>query len=399
MAPQTPEVVKTTYRGEAFENGRLPADAFSSFDDLARLITVVAKNLYFKNNPGRRRLPRNFDRDYLGLHLRADGFESNCFSARLFSSALPFLPLAGIQNDYPQAATQIITDAVFAEFKPSENSLNPASQYQLFRFLSFIEDDRSLELKIPSRSTAAEITSRTKALVRKRLRERQYWPNATIYGRVVRVDDAECVLKTSEGLRLHIPYPRNQAHDVRAVAHTADQYSQTHELLISGNFWAEPRSQSRTLRIDYEDPPIFILQSAFDIEPVSEDRALRLINLIRLNDSLRGRTGYIRLPAQAEAFGLKLLGELSRLQIPAPLIFLDEPDKLVVEWQSSAGLASIEFGFDDLPILNVVLNGHTAGSNSMVADDEAKQIVFSANAGNISDVIEITLDLLKRVYL
>lgn len=206
-APEPP-FLEVTFNGGRFASHALPVEAAEELATVQDLIEQVARNLYFRENMGKKRVPKGF-LDSSRLYLESS--EKNCFTARLrrFSGSKPGL----FESSLFDAAAKVVVGALLAASlnQPIPIDFPSNAISSLVTLGRRLDDNESLVLGKDSafRATVTQETRKNLAAQYKRPLERI----ATIEGEIVEFDDANSTfqLLTRENERIEVPFARSES--------------------------------------------------------------------------------------------------------------------------------------------------------------------------------------------
>ena len=152
MAEQSStEFTRAIFKGERFDQHSVPVDVLQELKTYRDFVVDVARQLFFKENPGRERLPKGFvDNFQLSLTAITDG-SADCHLARVFevsSENQPVLITEGFEpDDYFSKAHDLILRVVDCQNTgqeiPEEFPRDSAKFFE--KFGRSLEEDESLD--------------------------------------------------------------------------------------------------------------------------------------------------------------------------------------------------------------------------------------------------------------
>ena len=187
--------VTHTLKGARFEGAAVPVSVLPDFAAYRELVVEVARALFFRDNPGRQRVPKGFEE---GFDLVLRGVQEGSAVAALERRAKP---MAGAQSqlhlleggkseaDYFVQAREVVTQTIEStrEGRPAPPAFPLGAVRHFNNFGRTLRDGESIEIRSP-RDGAVASYDRS---VRKRLvllRESTYEDTVEITGRVVQFD-------------------------------------------------------------------------------------------------------------------------------------------------------------------------------------------------------------------
>jgi hypothetical protein len=155
------EFLSPKFVGKRFEDHALPLEFLRDLASLNEMVAAVARQQYFKTNPGRQRLSPGFDDDI-----------SLVMTDIREGSAIPIIGiLVGVSGLFPpenleyyMEARDAIVGAIHAaaEGKSPRDFLNDKSLAHFERFGRSLRDGESIEFESPGSETPAKLTKETR---------------------------------------------------------------------------------------------------------------------------------------------------------------------------------------------------------------------------------------------
>ena len=157
------------FTGGRFDTSGLPVEVLPELNKYCELVSEVAKALYFKDNPARRRLPNRFEE---GLRLRLSDIQRGSVTPVIERETPVTDPnLVDPYDDYHERAREFIFRAIQSSNNGTEpDKLPNLGRYDYSGFLQFgstLEDDEAIQLTDKSKPT-----SKRRATLDRRARQR-----------------------------------------------------------------------------------------------------------------------------------------------------------------------------------------------------------------------------------
>lgn len=157
------EFSQPRFTGERFDEHTLPVDVARDLAAYERFIIELAKHLYLKKHPDRRRVPNGFESCFRLDIERIDKGSTKPMLALVMATGL--LPLSYEENNYFENARDLIAECIAAPIEklPKEFPLELLTHFN--QFGRSLRHDETLELKLPHNGIARLTPEKRKQLV------------------------------------------------------------------------------------------------------------------------------------------------------------------------------------------------------------------------------------------
>lgn len=362
--------------GARFEGHAIPVDVLSDIAVYKELVVAVASELFFKENPKRQRLPKNFV-DGFALVLR--NIEEGSAVAGLDrprkaprSGQQTMLLDSDSAGDVFERARDLVHDAI--QSASGGNALPaafPLTALSLFNgFGRHLKDDETIEISAPDGVAASYNRAVRKKLVLRQ--EHSYEDDIDVVGRIVRFDWERMSFELAVDDR-RIPGKLDNVREGNlAVMRVAGAHGDKVAVRVAGV--GAKDSQDTLVRIVRIDDVSYA-----EDEKIREqlDIKARLAVLAELATGWFDGDG-----AALDRRGLKWLSELlSSLDLdgmPRPYLYPNPDGRVRAEWTflDAEVVADIDLGDHRVELLGVHARSLASREDSMVLDDDAAILRF-----------------------
>ncbi|MBF0407243.1 MAG: hypothetical protein HQM10_07810 [Candidatus Riflebacteria bacterium] len=183
----TYELFSPCYKGKRFESHRFPVELAEDLLILKKMTIEMAKDIYLKENPNRKRIPKNFTN---GISIELENIESGSTVLRLvLITILTTLVPDGNQQCFMRAPEKIIKVIEAAHLDKELKGLVPAAVLDCFSlFGNNLQDDEQIIFGDKEISQAIYNKESRKRLLLAASKSRQYTDQCELRGKIIALD-------------------------------------------------------------------------------------------------------------------------------------------------------------------------------------------------------------------
>lgn len=330
-------VLRPRLTGRRFERHGIPLEVLKDFAVLEEMIIEVAKYKFFKDHPGRQRVPRGFaDGLSLKLHAVEEGSAVPVIEVEYDgSNQISLLPIGAM--DYVMRAIHAVIHAIGA----AERN-RAATEYLPERFLAYFDrigrsllPDEAIEFPMPGRSEVARLTPETRRKLVNASRSQEYTEEVSIRGSVPEIDQDTLTfhIQLLDGTKVKAPLAEPY---YDTILEASQSYRNKARVLIQGV--GRFRRDGKLIRMDS-------IEHVTLLDPL--DVPSRLEELSLLKDGWYNGSGKALDPSKlakfADSFSLYYPDDL-----PLPYVYPTVEGHLQLEWNLGFKEASLEVNLDNL---------------------------------------------------
>lgn len=323
---QEREFARLRLQGTRFQSAGVPVAALPELIAYQELVTEVAKALFFRGNPARRRVPKGFE-ERLGLRLTA--LESGSVVPVLVrADSDELLGLFGdlhIDDEYELARDLVAAiPAAVAQREDVPEGFPDVPDRVLARFGQTLREDESIELAM----TGAWSPPYTPRLRRQLLLHRQdsYTASAALVGVLAEVnfESNQFALRTDDGFRVSLPYDNGSFEVIAAtVQPTPQQRVQVEGTVVFDQY-------DRPLRVDTINSVALAADEA--VQQAYDEARGALAGRVALAAGWLGGDEGEPVTERAQTAANSLLGVLEDGGNPAPRVYPTPEGGVSLEW-------------------------------------------------------------------
>ena len=385
LVPTTSDVfLAPVLRGKRFDGHTVPVEVLADLAAYKDLVLEVARAIYLKDNPGRKRVPKGFD-DLFRLTLKQVDHGSAIPLLVIEREAEPEQPVQGNLFDAPEVGN---ADDVFRWYAEARDLIaacvqavaedrDPPARFPGEKLAAFnpfgrhLLPDESIELA-PNKETRGVLYNGN---VRKKLvlrRSSTYERPLELEGTAIEIhtENASFILRSDRG-NFTAPYPVHL--ETTVLQAIAERQSKVVRIAGMGVF-----DQSERLQRITDVGHIVLVDNA-----ASDDMAAILRRLTAMSDLspgwLNGETSVPPSPETIALAGAILKAVVDDAELPAPTVYPMPTGAIQAEWQGEPWSVEVRFSLDGRQIEAIADNLEEDRDESMTltADVQAAdKLVF-----------------------
>lgn len=329
-------------RGARFEQHGIPLDVMKDFYIFDEMLKSVAKTIYKREHPDRKRLPRNFMND-ISFQLTSidEGSTIVNISMICLTASANLFSLPALAQGYAEKARDCIIRTIDAASHGKLDCSLPdymnQDQLALFdRFGCSLQDDESIEFPLDGNNQKVILNRTVRRNLASMASRSEYRAAAAVYGAISELDQDKTsfILNTVDGLRL--PVHHYNIEHTEDVINASSAYRKGQKVLVRGVGIYSPS--------DHLDA----LESIDSISLLDDiDFGYRLAEIGELKSGwLENRYGE---PFDKERLNrLNDLFQKNYILDVDPYLFPAENDSLLAEWAAEDWRMSMEINLSSL---------------------------------------------------